>query len=354
MHNVNNNLAESYNSIIGKFVGGKRINFSLKGAYTTRCEGAALSFNSPKGLYHKKVQQKILKNGLGKYTEKYCNRIYRIRNTQRKRNYKKVQASCGPDISYGATIDNVPDMDKAQYEDRKKVFLLRLSENITEIEESTRFQASSDLWVKERKMRLTASNFGRVCNMRKTTSTKKLIESLLYSRFRGNSYTKYGQENESTAVEIFEKKTELQTKKSGLIIFKELPYLGASPDRLINDNSAIVEIKCPAKANDLTPEEAVTQKRITCCTLIEGEVRLKKNHNYMFQIQGQMMIANIDMCYFVIYTKKGMSIEIIRKDQEFCENMKTKLTTFYLGALLPELVDSRRSRNLPLRDFYMK
>ena len=41
-----------YNSVISKFVGGKRVNFSLKGGYTTRCYGAALSYNSEKGMYH--------------------------------------------------------------------------------------------------------------------------------------------------------------------------------------------------------------------------------------------------------------------------------------------------------------
>lgn len=43
--NMNNNAAESYNSIIAKFVGGKRINFSVKNSYDTRCRAAALQYN---------------------------------------------------------------------------------------------------------------------------------------------------------------------------------------------------------------------------------------------------------------------------------------------------------------------
>lgn len=31
IHNVNNNCVEGYNSIVAKYVGGKRINFSLRG-----------------------------------------------------------------------------------------------------------------------------------------------------------------------------------------------------------------------------------------------------------------------------------------------------------------------------------
>jgi hypothetical protein len=33
--NMTNNLVEQYNSIVCKFIGGKRINFSLKGGYQT-------------------------------------------------------------------------------------------------------------------------------------------------------------------------------------------------------------------------------------------------------------------------------------------------------------------------------
>ncbi|KAF2904432.1 hypothetical protein ILUMI_01741 [Ignelater luminosus] len=46
LYNVDTNSAETYNSVVAKFVGGKRINYSLKGSYETRCKAAAISFNS--------------------------------------------------------------------------------------------------------------------------------------------------------------------------------------------------------------------------------------------------------------------------------------------------------------------
>jgi len=46
MYNYNNNAAELYNSILAKFVGGKRVNFSLKGSYQLRCNIAVTAFNS--------------------------------------------------------------------------------------------------------------------------------------------------------------------------------------------------------------------------------------------------------------------------------------------------------------------
>lgn len=66
-----------------------------------------------------------------------------------------------------------------------------------------------------------------------------------------------------------------------------------------------------------------------------------------------MFICGTSRAYFVVYTQKGMSVEIIHKDEEFCSKMITKLENFYFGSLLPEILDSRRSRNLPLRNFYL-
>lgn len=51
LHNVTNNRAEQFNSIVAKLVGGKRVNFSLKNSYTARCHAAVVSFNSAKPQY---------------------------------------------------------------------------------------------------------------------------------------------------------------------------------------------------------------------------------------------------------------------------------------------------------------
>lgn len=46
LEKVNSNIVEQFHAIIAKFVGGKRINFSQKRSYQTRCQGAVISFNS--------------------------------------------------------------------------------------------------------------------------------------------------------------------------------------------------------------------------------------------------------------------------------------------------------------------
>jgi Mg2+ and Co2+ transporter CorA len=45
IRNMTNNSAENYNSVLAKFIGGKRVDYSKKGAYGMRCNLAGLSIN---------------------------------------------------------------------------------------------------------------------------------------------------------------------------------------------------------------------------------------------------------------------------------------------------------------------
>ncbi|KAK4875818.1 hypothetical protein RN001_012240 [Aquatica leii] len=147
LHNLNTNTAECYNSLVAKFVGAKRINFSQKGSYEIRCHAAAVSFNNPAN-YHKLIQL-----------------------------YKKKRIRCaGPDFNYGLNIDDNPDMERDSYEKLKNTFLKNLySVDIAEVERNTRDQSLSELWIRERKIRLTASNFGRIFSIKQKTITKYYI-----------------------------------------------------------------------------------------------------------------------------------------------------------------------------------
>jgi len=61
MFNLNNNAAENYNSILAKFVGGKRVNLCLRGSYELRCNAAVTAYNvgaNRLSLFHKQVAQK--------------------------------------------------------------------------------------------------------------------------------------------------------------------------------------------------------------------------------------------------------------------------------------------------------
>lgn len=58
---VNTNVVEQFNSIIAKYTGGKRINFTLKRSNKSRCMAATISANTRTPLYR---MHKHLNNGV--------------------------------------------------------------------------------------------------------------------------------------------------------------------------------------------------------------------------------------------------------------------------------------------------
>ena len=70
-----------------------------------------------------------------------------------------------------------------------------------------------------------------------------------------NAAIAYDRHHEKIALEEVGKAKNMEIRKWGLFIDQNLPYLGASPDRLIESNG-IVEVKCPSSAEKMTPHEA--------------------------------------------------------------------------------------------------
>lgn len=85
-------------------------------------------------------------------------------------------------------------MSKDEYLREENKFLNNLKLSIHEIEEVERKtvgQQNNTLWQKYRKSRLTASNFGKVCKLRASTSRANTVKSILYDIFQGNSATRF-------------------------------------------------------------------------------------------------------------------------------------------------------------------
>lgn len=83
-------------------------------------------------------------------------------------------------------------MSENEFARKKKYFLNSLNLTIDEInklERSTVGQNCNEDWQKHRRVRLTASNFGRVCKLRNSTSRANMVKSILYDIFQGNSAT---------------------------------------------------------------------------------------------------------------------------------------------------------------------
>ncbi|XP_053374237.1 uncharacterized protein LOC128546867 [Mercenaria mercenaria] len=169
------------------------------------------------------------------------------------------------------------------------------------IETLTRGQNSSK-WMDARKERITSSVFGQVIKRKDSTEPDNLLKSMLYTYFQ-NPNTKYGKTHEKPARKMYSKFMNsnghkgLLVKECGFIVSKDSPFLGTSPDGLVycthcESQLGLVEIKCPAamKWRMKSPNECASDKDFFC-EISDGKVSLKKNHNYYFQVQGQMGIT---------------------------------------------------------------
>jgi len=114
--------------------------------------------------------------------------------------------------------------------EKKNLFLQKLTDvNRYEIEKVTRDQSHSEIWYKERRVRLTASKFGEICKMRDSTSCKIKVHGMLYKPSAMCKSMAYGIEIEPLARSSFEALLQVSVQLCGLFIDREYPYLAASP-----------------------------------------------------------------------------------------------------------------------------
>lgn len=96
------------------------------------------------------------------------------------------------------------------------------------IEFETRNQIDNQKWFVERRNRLTASNFGKVCKMRSNTSCKNTVHDILYGNVNTNAMN-YGKQYEEIGIRKLEEITGKSVVKCGLFIDADIPYLAATP-----------------------------------------------------------------------------------------------------------------------------
>ncbi|XP_066288919.1 uncharacterized protein [Branchiostoma lanceolatum] len=215
------------------------------------------------------------------------------------------------------------------------------------IEENTRLQSKSALWYKQRAGRITASNLKSACHTDPDKPSMSIIKKVCYpeSQKFASDATDWGQCHEATGRdEYIEKMMESHegfvTFDSGFHINNEWPYLGATPDGLVECKccgKGVCEIKCPFNAKDLPPTDLVNTRNF-CLKETDHTIHLDQSHTYYYQVQAQMFICDVEYCDFVVWTKKGVYIERILPNAEFWSNMTLKSKKFFDKAILPEIV----------------
>ena len=110
-----------------------------------------------------------------------------------------------------------------------------------EIEKETKEQHKTRLWFDVHQSKITASKSKR-CLIKPTTSpTKVICEVLQYNKTVQTKAMQDGIESEGHIIKEFERKYDLKVVTSGFAVSESHPFLSASPDCII-DNETIVEV----------------------------------------------------------------------------------------------------------------
>lgn len=366
LYNISSNLVESYNSQVAKYVGGKRVNYSLRRSYGARCAAGVVSFNT--GRLHSVTHNIIFHTDANSLVSKVENDRQKWVRTSKPKKKTKIPVPVPKDSHYGPSAER-PDMAPNVYEEEKKRFLDDLkmnNEQRTELQLATVSQRASNLWFDYRRKLLTSSWFGEVCVRRDSTSCASLVKRILQPKnaICNLPAVRYGLENEERAKQKLSEQERVVIKDCGLFLDDEFEYLGTSPDGLYA--GGIVEVKCPDSLKGMGfGIDAMTKhsfwKRLTRCRrkdqtdrpLQENDFEINTGHKWYFQMQGQLHITKTTTCLFGIWfgDDNPMKVYYVERDDQFWETkMKSQLQIFYLSCLLPELIDSRQERGMNIRD----
>lgn len=355
IHDVDSNVVERFNGVIAKFVGGKRINYSLRQSYEGRCHAAVVSFNT--GMPLSKLQKKFLgQSPTGRLKRMESKRLQRLSTSKkylRKKNRMLVLSYSTAD--YGEQCSK-PDLPLEVFERRQAAFLENLEENKRnreEIEKRTILQGDSSEWLELRRSILTASNFGKVVKKLEHTSCSNFVKSMLYPKSLSHVPSIcHGKEHEKIALSQLSIQEGINIQPCGLFIDANIPYLGATPDGISGDN-LIVEVKCPITAFKMGIDESIRSKKMSFWQYKQNKLEINKKHPWYIQVQGQLHVTMRDTCLFAVWSGKDIPLktEYIKRDNFFWEDvMEEKLKRFYMKCLLPELVDPRIPRNEKIRE----
>ena len=128
---------------------------------------------------------------------------------------------------------------------------------------------------------------------------------------------------------------------SGLILNLDFPYLGASPDGIVNCSCCGVgclETKYPSKYRDNPIEDMIFGSSGYLEFGSGGAVEIIKTHAYFYQIQTQLLVTQYDYSNFFVTLINHFVCIRIELGKELFEKISRKCKLFFEKVILPELL----------------
>ena len=149
------------------------------------------------------------------------------------------------------------------------------------------------------------------------------------------------------------KHDDLTVSGSGLVINPQWPFIGASPDDVIECKccgKGVLQIKCTYPHRQDSVDSAALNNDTFCLKIHDSDsaLHLDHSHAYYYQVQTQMFVCNVNYCDFCVCTfpleKSSPHIERILRNDDFWRECLTEAETFFTTCLLPELMGNWYTR----------
>ena len=232
--------------------------------------------------------------------------------------------------------------------------------------QGTQEQSKSEKWYSERWCRLTASKCLSAFKIGKLVSesqpnaaveARKFIFTNIWglgSQDFQTYWMHYGLECEPKAIMKYESVTDEKVYPSGLWVDPKFPFLGCSPDGLV-DKDTVVEIKAlkifkQYSVQTVTSSTSPVAKSVLsrqCFKVEDGRCVLKRSHAYYYQCQQILLVTGRKYCDFIPHAASGLdSVERIPRDEPLIEKIVSYLKTLWTRVIAPEVFEMRVPRDL--------
>ena len=251
-----------------------------------------------------------------------------------------------------------PELDLAMLNHVFTDSLLLSDDQIKRVYENTQAQSNSQEWFSQSCDRLTASKFKEIFNCAKRLKShsdpqcpEELVAKIMgYIKPPQTWQMKHGINTEIHANEKYKqlvKKSHknVKVKEPGMTVLQPYPFISVSPDLEVIcscHGPGLVEIKCPASLIGKVP----SIENYHHLELSDGQIKLKRNSEYYFQIQGQMAVTQRMYGDFFIFSFAGNATVRLDFDEKFWLDMLHHFNWFWRNFIAPEFLTEELKRNL--------
>ncbi|KAK3913906.1 hypothetical protein KUF71_023324 [Frankliniella fusca] len=244
-------------------------------------------------------------------------------------------------------INNIPSLQNSY----QVYFHTNEGEKIYELPQ-TEGQRKSKQWQKYRSIYMTGTAAYSALHLSSVKAKKNFLRNHLWGLDIVQTKAMiYGVENEEKALDDYEKKrqktdnTAAVAKDCGILNREDFPEAAASVDAITfsqNFRPRLVEVKCPYILRNHHPtsyKKVLKQSQRNSFCLGYSKERgnyLKKGSPYYSQVQHYLGLLGLEVCDFVVWSKKGTLIVEVKFDKEHWNEIKSAVLEVYWNLSVPE------------------